>query len=327
MDREKLHKYALNQLRNQEEIEELINWIEASDENREEFETLKNLWAITGFANYDSYVGEKETNKIKPRKRRIIPLQFLKYAAIFVLALFIGALSVYILGNQFEEEVALNEIIVPDGESAEVYLSDNTHIWLNSGSTLIYPARFNGKSRDVELSGEAYFDVSYDPESPFHVKTPHLTVEVLGTSFNVEAIEYNNNVNVTLVEGKVNLQNEEGTVLTQLKPGENANFKLNEKILSIKQVDTDYYTSWKEGYLVFKDETLEEIARKFERWYSVKVVFDNESIKQTKYTGTILKNKPIDQVLEILKYTTGIEYLIEIKNNKPSIIHLKNKPM
>ncbi|KJF45181.1 FecR family protein [Draconibacterium sediminis] len=327
MNKEKLHKFALNQLVNQTEIEEIVSWIEASAENKEEFETLKNLWAIAGFANYDSYVSVKQGKVVSLNRKRSILLSLTKYAAIFVLAFLVGSISVYLIGKQEVPEYALNEIIVPEGESAEVYLSDNTHVWLNSGTKLTYPAQFDGETRDVQLSGEAYFDVTHNSENPFHVKTTNLTVKVLGTSFNMEAYEEARDVNITLVEGKINLQNNAGEVLTELAPGENAEFNLTQKKINISKVDTEFYTSWKDGYLVFKDETLEEIAEKFERWYNVNVVFDDEKIKQLRYTGTILKSKPIDQVLEILKYTTGIEYSIEIINNKPSIIHLKNKPM
>ncbi|WP_372932653.1 FecR family protein [Mariniphaga sediminis] len=327
MNKEKLHKFALNQLTNQTEIEEVVTWIEASGKNKEEFETLKNLWAISGFSNYDSCIEVKQGNTVTPINKRLISLSLLKYAAIFVLAFFIGSLSVYFIKNNNASELALNEIIVPEGESAQVYLSDNTHVWLNSGTTLIYPAQFKGKTRDVQLRGEAYFDVSHNIENPFQVKTTKLTVEVLGTSFNVEAYDHEENVNVTLVEGKVNLQSTSGKILTELSPGENGRYDLIRNRINVNRVDTEFFTSWKDGYLVFKDESLEEIAKKIKRWYNMKVIFDDEKIKQVKYTGTILKSKPIDQVLEILKYTTGINYSIEIINNKPSIIQLKSKPM
>lgn len=327
MNNEKLHKFALNQLTEETDIEEVVNWVEASKENKEEFETLKNLWAISGFANYDSYAGVEQGKTVVLGSKRLIPLYLLKYAAVFVLAFFIGSLSIYFIGNQDSAELASNTVIVPYGESAEVYLSDNTHVWLNSGTKLVYPAKFEGKTRNVELTGEAYFDVSHNPENPFHVQTPELTIEVLGTSFNVEAYNKTAEVNVTLVEGKVNLQNTLGSILTELSPGENARFDLAQKKIRIAKVNTDFFTTWKDGYLLFKDETLEEMALKFERWYNVKVIFDDEAIKQIKFTGTILKNKPIDQVFDILKYTADIEYSIKIINNKPSIIHLKTKPM
>ncbi len=327
MNRETLYKFALNKLNNDSEIEEVVKWIESSDENKKEFETVKNLWAISGFENYDSYVKAKSGSEVILRKKRIIPMYLLRYAAIFILAFTIGSISVYFLGNNRTDKLSWNEIIVPEGESAEVYLSDNTHVWLNSNTKLTYPAKFQGKEREVKLSGEAYFDVTHNPKNPFYVHTTELSVAVTGTSFNVQAFEQDDNVNVTLVEGKVKLQNPGGKVLTELSPGENAHFNLAKNTLSIVETDTEYYTSWKDGFLVFKNEKLEDIVKKFERWYNIQVVFEDEEIKQIEYTGTILKNKPIDQIFNILKYTAEIDYSIEIINNKPSIIHLKKKPM
>ncbi|MGQ1948390.1 FecR family protein [Geofilum sp. OHC36d9] len=325
MQKEKLHKFALNQLDNVSDIEEVVRWIEASKAHKEEFETLKNVLAMKDFANYETYAESEAEEIVEPHRERKFPMSLLKYAAVFMLAFFIGGLSIFFWGNS--DELAFNEIIVPDGESAEVFLSDKTHVWLNSGTRLVYPAKFNGKIRNVELTGEAYFEVSHNPEIPFHVKTNHLTVEVLGTSFNVEAFDKTGEVNVTLVEGKVNLQNVEGQFLTKLLPGENARFATAQKKIYISNVDTKFFTSWKDGSLFFKDETLEAITRKFERWYNVKVVFEDEAIRKIHFTGTILKNKPIDQVFDILKYTAGIEYRIEMNNNQSSIIYLKNKPM
>lgn len=327
MNRETLYKFALNKLNNDSEIEEVVKWIESSDENKKEFETVKNLWAILGFENYDSYVKAKSGSEVMLRKKRIIPMYLLRYAAIFILAFTIGSISVYFLGNNRTDKLTWNEIIVPEGESAEVYLSDNTHVWLNSNTKLTYPAKFQGKEREVKLSGEAYFDVTHNPKNPFYVHTTELSVAVTGTSFNVQAFEQDDNVNVTLVEGKVKLQNPGGKVLTELSPGENAHFNLAKNTLSIVETDTEYYTSWKDGFLVFKNEKLEDIVKKFERWYNIHVVFEDEEIKQIEYTGTILKNKPIDQIFNILKYTAEIDYSIERINNKPSIIHLKKKPM
>lgn len=327
MNRGKLHKFTLNKLNNEYEIEEVINWIESSEENKQEFETLKNLWAISSFANYDAYMGTKSGKTQTLRKKRVIPMYLIRYAAIFVLAFFIGSISVYYLGYKDSEELAWNEIIIPDGESAEVYLSDNTHVWLNSNSKLTYPAKFEGKFRDVKLTGEAYFDVSHNPENPFYVQTSDLTVVVKGTSFNVQAYDSDDEVNVTLIEGKVTLKNTNGKFVSELFPGENAKFDLIKKTISLSKANTEFYTSWKDGYLVFKNETLEDIVRKFERWYNITVIFDEEEIKQIEFTGTIQKNKPIDQIFNILRYTAGIDYTIEIINNKPSIIHLKKKPM
>ncbi|WP_321996581.1 FecR domain-containing protein [Draconibacterium orientale] len=325
MNNEKLHQFATNQLSLNSEIEEVVNWIESSEENRKEFNTLKNLWAISGFENFDTYRKPDVKTLSKQSNRKVLYLEILKYAAIFIFAFSIGGLTLHYLGTSTPEELAFNEIIVPAGESAEVLLADSTHVWLNSGSKLVYPTTFADKSRDIKLTGEAFFQVTHNPDNPFHVITPQLTVEVVGTSFNVEAFDESDNVNVTLVDGKVNLQNSNGIFLTELVPGEKALLDLVNQKITISEVKTDYYTSWKDGYLLFKNERLGDIAGKFERWFNVQVKFESEQIKDLKFTGTILKNKPIDQILDILKYTSDIDYRIEMKNNKPSIIYLKNK--
>ena len=327
MNREKLHKFTLNELTNESEIEEVVNWIESSKENKQEFETLKNLWAISGFANYNAYRETKSGKPRIPRKKGVIPIYLIRYAAIFILAFLIGSVSVYFLENKKSNELAWNEIIIPDGESAEVSLSDNTRVWLNSNTRFTYPAKFEGKTRNVKLTGEAYFEVSHNPENPFFVQTSELTVAVKGTSFNVQAYNSDNEINVTLINGKVTLQNPKGKFVSELSPGENAKFDLAKRTISLSKANTEFYTSWKDGYLVFKNETLEEIVKKLERWYSITVLFDKEEIKQIRFTGTILKNKSIDQIFSILKYTAGIDYSIEVINNKPSVIHLKTKPM
>jgi ferric-dicitrate binding protein FerR (iron transport regulator) len=213
------------------------------------------------------------------------------------------------------------------GESAEVILADQTHVWLNSGARLAYPSNFHGKTRGVKLTGEAYFEVKRNEKQPFEVNTHGLIINVLGTSFNVDAFEGSKLVNVTLVEGKVNLENVEGKVLATLAPNENASYNTNNNTIEISKVNTTFYTSWKEGTIYFKDEKLVDIAKKLERWYNVEVVFDQESVKELKFTGAILKNKPIDQIMEILKYTSDVDYSIDIRINKPNMVHFKKMPM
>ena len=324
MDREKLHQYTLNQISDLKDMDEIINWIDTSSENKKEYTRLKNLWAYSEFANFEEL---SSSGRTKHSKAKLISMQFMRYAAVFILAFLIGTSTFYFLQSPQADYTAMNEVIVPLGESAEVVLPDQTRVWLNSGTQLKYPANFNGKYRDVELIGEAFFDVKDNPRHPFHVNTPNLTVEVLGTSFNVEAIPGLDKVNVTLVEGKVNLQNSKGEKLTELKPNQNGTYNLKNKQFKIEDVNVEFYTSWTKGILNFRHEKLYEIAIKLERCYNVKIEFDDPIVKELVFSGTILRNKPIDQILDILKFTSEIDYSIKIRNDKPNIIHLKTKPM
>ena len=326
MNYKKLYRYSLNELTDSADIEEVTSWIESSHKNRKEYATLKNLWAISSFENYDAIDLEEKPQKQEGRIIGILK-RSVKYAAVFVLAFILGTTTFYYFKSESPGQVSFNELLVPVGESAELFLSDSTHVWLNSGSKIIYPSSFNDESRDVKLSGEAFFDVAHNEKLPFHVITPQLMVEVKGTSFNVEAFEESDEVNVTLVEGKVNLKDSQGKIIAGLMPGQAAFFDLTANKVSVSQVETDYYTSWINGSLLFKDEKLEDIARKFERWFNIEIHFESDKMKEVKFTGSVLKNKPIDQILDILKYTSDITYSIEMKNNQPSKIYLKEKSM
>lgn len=325
MNKNKLHSFVLNQLTEDTEIKEVIDWIESSPKHKEEFETLKNFWAISEFNNTPI---NRKYSRINNKKH--FAIRVLKYAAIFIFAFFISGLSYFYYDNNIRnanDDLLCNEIIVPEGESAEIYLSDSTHVWLNSNSRLIYPSRFDTKKRDVKLYGEAYFEVAHNPQKPFHVITTNLAVAVKGTSFNVQAYDNEDNINVTLVEGKVDLKSLSGNVISKLLPGQNASLNLSTKKMKISNVNTQYFTTWKDGYLVFKEESLGDIANMLERWYNVSVIFNDESIKNLTFTGKILKNKPLDQVLDILKYMAKIDYSIDSQNDKPNVIYLKTMPM
>ncbi len=329
MDQEKLIRFATNSASDKEETGEVIDWIEESEEHQQEFNRIKNLWSYSGFLNFDELVrNDQMQDPKKTRQGKTISLKILPYAAALILAFVVGGFSFYFLKDSlFKPEFAFNEIRVPLGQNTEVILADQTHIWLNSGATLSYPSAFENKVREVRLSGEAYMEVHHDEERPFHVVTSDLTVNVLGTSFNIEAWKNSGTINVTLVKGKINLQDNEGKLMAVLSPNENATYSTKEKRLGISKVNTTFYTSWKEGTIVFRNEKLGDISQKLERWFNVKIVFEDESVKELRFTGSILRNKPIDQIMEILKYTSNVGYSIDVKEQEPNIIHLKKLPM
>lgn len=323
----------------EEENKLVKEWI-AEDASREhELSRLKNIWIIAGINNeIDPVKKEKAIQQILSKINTINKPSFVKtkwlfqrwvrYAAVFLLAFIIGGLSLYFTSNDlFQPEIAYNEIIVPPGQHSEIILADNTHVWLNSGAKLKYPSSFSGKNREVELSGEAYFEVTKNKKKPFQVITPEITVNVLGTCFNVEAFHDSKFVNVVLVEGKVNLESKTGKILAVLAPSELASLDIESSKMNISTINTRQYISWKEGIIYFKDERLEDIVKKMENWYNINVLFEQDGIKDIKVTGSIMKNKPVNQILDILKYTSEIDYSINIRSNQPNIVHLKRKPM
>ncbi|OXA75146.1 FecR family protein [Flavobacterium aquidurense] len=204
-----------------------------------------------------------------------------------------------------------NTLIVPVGGIYAVILSDGTKVWLNSKSSLKYPVLFSGTTRDVTLEGEAYFEVSKNPHSPFTVKTKSGNVTVLGTHFNVSAYQEDKNFETTLAEGKVKVSEiskaEEKETLV-LKPGQQA--RVRNEAVRVVEVDPFVYSAWKDGKFYFENENLKNILTKMVRWYNFNVRFEQKSLEQIKFTGIVLKDQPIDQFLDIISKTSNVKYKI-----------------
>ncbi|WP_027137172.1 FecR family protein [Gaetbulibacter saemankumensis] len=210
-------------------------------------------------------------------------------------------------------EIAYNTLYVPTGGIYTVELSDGTKVWLNSNSSIKYPEVFTGSQRVVELTGEAYFDVTKS-DKQFVVKTEHQDVTVLGTEFNVSAYTDDVYFSTTLVEGKVKLSSNQNTDVI-LTPGERGYLQvIGNNTLKVNTVNTRNYTLWKDGRFYFEQEPLENILKKMARWYGTDVKFEDESIKKTRFTGVVSKDKPITYLLDIISKTSRISYMAS-KNN------------
>jgi len=203
----------------------------------------------------------------------------------------------------------MHTIMVPRGGEHQVILSDGSKVWLNAQSSLRYPAWFTGSDRPVELSGEAYFEVAHNKEMPFIVSTSKVSLQVLGTEFNMKAYEDEMDVVTTLVNGKVRLKShasrQEAVILS---PGEQA--LLQNGVMGVNTVNVNYYTAWKDGIFVFKDEPLQDMFRRLSRWYDFDVFFASESLKKLPFTGTVERKGDIQWVLSLLEQTQHVKFEI-----------------
>jgi ferric-dicitrate binding protein FerR (iron transport regulator) len=227
----------------------------------------------------------------------------LSAAAVLIVGLLIG--SLFFIQSQ-KHEILTQNITTPYGGKTQFTLPDGSSVWLNSGSTFSYPDRFNDE-RIVELTGEAYFEVEKQKQ-PFIVKTQFGEIEVLGTQFNVKAYE-NETFCTTLESGSVIFTNKYGKQ-AQLEPGLQVVF--DESIFKMRSVETKLFTSWKDGQLIFRDEPLQSMVTRLERWYNVKIELRDERIKNLKFTGTI-EMETFSEVLELIKVTTPIKYTFDRK--------------
>jgi len=204
-----------------------------------------------------------------------------------------------------------NIISIPKGGEYSLVLTDGTQVYLNSMSTFKYPVKFSGKSREVELSGEAYLEVKKDASKPFIVKTKTISIEVLGTSFNLNAYENTERVITTLVEGRVKINSLKTNESRLLAPDEQATFNIKNGQTDIKKVDVNLYTAWRNGNLTFYDSRLEDIMTTLTRWYSANVLYKNDSVKELRFSGNLNRYGDINQILEIIRSTGKINIEID----------------
>jgi ferric-dicitrate binding protein FerR (iron transport regulator) len=216
--------------------------------------------------------------------------------------------------DSLPKTVSYNELTVPYGKRFEIILSDNSHVFLNSGSKIRYPVRFleNG-GREVFLAGEAYFSVSHDETKPFTVITDNMNTRVYGTEFNVSSYKNENNTSTVLIKGSVGIykSDEEGKTPLMMTPGQRAVFQ--EDRIDISSVDVSKYVAWKQGNLLFIDDSFELILKKLERQFNMEIENNFKELGKKKFTGSFT-DEPIEEILKIFSSHTHFKF--EITNNK-----------
>ncbi len=209
-----------------------------------------------------------------------------------------------------QQEAISNTLKTGVGGSYKLTLSDGSEVWLNSNSSLHYPVTFSNNQRVVHLVGEAFFDVKRDEKRPFIVKTSNeLEIKVLGTSFNVNAYSEKKDVSTVLVDGKVALNHNNNT--TVLEPGKLGLFSAESGKVEVRSVDTNIYTSWKEGEFVFENETIETIINRLRLWYEFNVKYENERIKEARFSGSIKRRDDISLFMEVIELSGGVKFELD----------------
>jgi len=216
---------------------------------------------------------------------------------------------VYKPENSATPQTAYNKLIVPRGAEYSLVLADGTSIKVNAASSLRYPVRFDGQSRrEIFLeSGEVYLDVAPVAAQPFVVHTGKVTVEVLGTGFNINT--YTPDVQTTLVSGKIKVSaGNQPPVIMQ--PGQQAVFNSRTGTLTNNEADITLYTAWKDGWMIFDNERLEDVMQHLGRWYDYDVQFSEEKLKNTHFGGKLRKYQDITDVLAVIKRTGKLQFRI-----------------
>lgn len=203
-----------------------------------------------------------------------------------------------------EELTATNTISVPLGKEFSLSLSDGTRVWLNSGSSLVFPVRFGDGPREVTISGEACFDVAHDAARRFVVHADTVSVSVYGTAFNLSAYADEGTIETTLLRGSVEVRS--GRRRVMLEPGQQARVKREGTIFDVREVPAEDYTAWTRGIFAFNDETLASICRKLSRWYNVEIVPEGPDADRIRYTGVVKRYETFAEMARLLERTDQI---------------------
>jgi transmembrane sensor len=206
-------------------------------------------------------------------------------------------------------EVTYNSITIPRGaEYQVVVLPDGSNVWINAASSLRYPTAFSGNERKVELTGEAYFEVTHNPAKPFMVSTNSQTVEVLGTHFNINAYTDEPAVKTTLLEGKVKVTATADNAMRILLPGQQA--ALNSNSFTVNPAETEEAVAWKNGRFMFEGDNIQHIMRTISRWYNVDIAYSGQ-IPDDSFSGGTSRFKNVSEVLNIFQLTGKVRFKIE----------------
>jgi ferric-dicitrate binding protein FerR (iron transport regulator) len=211
-------------------------------------------------------------------------------------------------GKGAQEEY--NTITVPVSGQYKLTLADGTKVWLDALSSIHYPVSFTGKDREVEITGQAYFEVAKNPSQPFHVKVKNTVVEVLGTNFNINAYDNETAVRTTLSEGKVKVVESSKSVV--LQPGQQCMSNNSTGYLKLAEnVNMDEVLAWKDGVFHFDGSSVQTIMHQMERWYGVTVVYDDKV--EGEFVAEIPRSVPLSEVLKLLELTKKVHFKINGK--------------
>lgn len=305
----------------------LDSWRQESPENEKLFREMAYTWdAMPFLQEMEQFNSFEALKKISPMlDQEVSGTNWVKIlqriAAILIIPLLAYASYLTISNNSLKRLSETGSIIQTisssKGTVSQLTLSDGTKVWLNSGSTLQFPLRFTGKHRQVKLIGEAYLEVAKDENIPFLLNANELNVEVMGTSFNVVSYDDESVSEVVLVTGKVKLFSgsyNSGKQYGFMHPGQRVVYTKKSQKVAYEEVDVKKYIAWRNGDLIFSDDSMNEVVKRLSRWFNVEISVKDPEINDYIYKATF-SDETLSQVLNMLKISAPIDY--QIIESKP----------
>lgn len=312
-----LSKYLTGDI-SAEERRMLFRQLKEDEELRKEAAGIQNLSALVSMANEEGTASDSQYRSfVGRRKKRTLLLGLRRVAGYAAIVLF-SVLSTYLLMHYADGKedalVRYQEFSTPAGQRAKVQLADGTEVWLNANSTLHYPERFDPKRREVELHGEAFFEVGKNKEKPFVVKTSKMDIEVTGTKFNVNAYDTEAYFVTSLLEGSVSVSCAYDRMNSRvLSPRQQ--IVVSDHSANVSSFENTDFMSWKDGIFIFDDMLLADIIKKLELYYDVSILMKNTKLGNTRYTGKFRQRDGVESVLRKLQIVYPFRYTKDDEKN------------
>ncbi len=309
----------------------LDEWIGKAIENQRHYSEQKKLWNLFEIHQKVQKIDERKayqkiSNQLFNRKKINVLGWIQRVAAVLLLPVIVASAFYFYSekANHNQFKTVYNTVETPLGMRSSLTLPDGTKVWLNAGSSISYPVLFADNFRAVSLKGEAYFEVKKAKSWPFVVTTKNMNIMVSGTTFNCNAYPENDQVQTVLVEGEVTISNQSATELATMNPGELATFSNSNQLITKTKTDLQKYIAWKSGKLMFRDDKMNKVVEKLERWYNVEFEIEDPEIANYVYTATFI-DESLDQVLKMLTLSAPIRYTISERNKQEDQTFAKAK--
>ncbi len=300
------------------EMKELLDWLRKK-ENRFTFHSFSLDWKHSlgndsipaesrdGWTRLQEQLSQKSFTRYSELNR----LKFIfRVAAVFFFVVSLSLSAYLYVNHSVKTPEIYTSVFAEKGQISKVELPDGSIVWLNSGSEIKYSNRFATENRNIQLTGEAWFHAAKNTELPMFVNCGEISVKVLGTQFNVTAYPETGFIDVVLEEGAVQLLNPDVESFSyNLKPGERANFNTANRKVTVSNVNTSKFTSWKDGVINIYNQTLEELLARLELRYKQKFQFDPQ-LKDIRYTFTI-KNETLGEIILLMEKITPVKAVQE----------------
>lgn len=296
-----LDRYLKGETTN-EENELVERWLEENSDANPRWHDLdrsaKDKWLSGVFSEIKNTIHETEAKVVSlPQRKRGIWLRVAAVAAVLLISF-----ALYLEWPSLQSRlhpVELTALKVPVNQKREITLADGSQVWLNAGSELKYPKTFNRKTREVYLSGEAYFDVRHDADKPFIIHTGTVLTTVLGTAFNIKEDKNKHTIQVTVTRGKVSVANG-NKLLGVIIPNQQISFNTLKAEAVQATVNANAVVAWQQSDLHFDDVSFGDAVAQLQKHFNVKISFRNAKLKDCRFTGTSLSGEELDKILNVM---------------------------